>query len=147
MASPPPPHTCYLPSCDYRTVPGLSAESQLKELDLHMKYAHGETTVENMRRQPLNLARPTPHHGPKKQRKSKENPQQEGGCACLQDLVLGSLSRGFSLHGRLVARNPILVIGLSVILAIILSSGVAITWKEETDILTLWQPQVNDQQF
>ena len=144
MASPPPPHRCYLPSCDYETVPGLSAESQLKELDLHMKYAHGETSIENMRRRPLNLAKPTPQHGPKKQRKSKEIQQPGGGCACLQDLVLGSLSRGFGLHGRLVARNPVLVIGLSVVLAMALSSGVAITWKEETDILTLWQPQVGD---
>ena len=33
--------SCYLPTCTYTTTPGLSAESQLKDLDMHMRYAHG----------------------------------------------------------------------------------------------------------
>ena len=42
--APPPPHPCYLPSCDYTTVPGLTAESLLKDLDMHMKFAHADLT-------------------------------------------------------------------------------------------------------
>ena len=34
--------SCYVPTCEYTTTPGLSAESQLKDLDMHMKYAHGK---------------------------------------------------------------------------------------------------------
>ena len=34
--------SCYVPTCEYSTTPGLSAESQLRDLDMHMKYAHGK---------------------------------------------------------------------------------------------------------
>ena len=65
-------------------------------------------------------------------------------CSCtkFQDLVLGSLERGFTKYGKLVAKYPALFIVLSLILTGVCSLGF-LDWKSENDGLKLWLPKVN----
>ena len=62
-------------------------------------------------------------------------------CEKFQDLVLGSLERGFTWYGRQVAKYPAVFIVLALILTGICSTGF-INWKTEDDGLKLWLPQV-----
>lgn len=64
-------------------------------------------------------------------------------CEKFQDLVLGSLERGFTWYGRQVAKYPAVFIVLALILTGICSTGF-INWKTEDDGLKLWLPQDSD---
>ena len=141
----PPPHPCYLPSCDYVTIPGLSAESQLRDLDMHMQFAHANSRnkldTRDTRQRPNNSLR-----GKEEQKRRKKRAVEDAGCCdqidICQDIVLGSIARAFRLHGRLVAEFPSRAIFLSTLFGLLCSGGILLGWKEETDMLTLWQPQV-----